>query len=146
MEKQPKLIRLIVLFALMVLNHAVHGQGIIGQWITFDDETNKEKAVVEIYKTSDTYFARIAENFVGEEDAICEVCKGDKKNNPIIGLVIIENMEMNGDGFDGGSILDPETGETYKCYLKLINDKELKVRGFIGFSILGRTQYWLRKD
>jgi uncharacterized protein (DUF2147 family) len=91
------------------------------------------------------YFAKIIENFIGENNALCENCKGQKKDKPIIGLVIIENIKKNGDEFNEGIILDPENGETYKCYLKLINNDKLKVRGFLGFSIFGRTQYWSRK-
>ena len=61
-------------------------------------------------------------------------------------MVIIENLKENKDEFDGGTILDPESGDIYKCYLKLVENNKLKVRGFIGFSLLGRTQYWLRKE
>lgn len=58
---------------------------------------------------------------------------------------ILENIKKNRDKFDGGTILDPESGVIYKCYLKLLDNNKLKVRGFVGFSIFGRTQYWLRK-
>ena len=68
------------------------------------------------------------------------------KDNPIRGLVIIENIKKIDKKFDGGTILDPESGETYSCYLELINKNKLKVRGFLGFSIFGRTQYWIRKE
>ena len=67
------------------------------------------------------------------------------KNKPIIGLVVIENIKKDGNKFNGGTVLDPDNGETYKCNLKLKNNK-LEVRGYIGFSLLGRTQYWVRKE
>lgn len=66
-----------------------------------------------------------------------------KKN--IIGLTIIENIKKNGNEFDGGNILDPESGKIYSCSLKLLSNNKLKVRGFLEFSMFGRTQYWLRK-
>jgi len=118
---------------------------IIGQWETYDDKTNEKKAVIEIYKTDDLYFAKIVENFVSKNDAVCEACEGAKKNSPIIGLVIIEDLKKDGDEFNGGTILDPESGDTYKCYLKLVKPDKLKVRGYLGFALLGRTQYWVRK-
>ena len=133
------------LLAIILLSITAKAQTIIGQWETFDDITKEKKAVIEIYKTNNLYFAKIIENFIGENNALCENCKGQKKDKPIIGLVIIENIKKNGDEFNEGIILDPENGETYKCYLKLINNDKLKVRGFLGFSIFGRTQYWSRK-
>lgn len=69
-----------------------------------------------------------------------------KKVKPIIGLVIIENIIKSNKKLDDGTILDPESGETYSCNLELINNNKLKVRGFLGFSIFGRTQYWIRKE
>ncbi|MGB6267945.1 MAG: DUF2147 domain-containing protein, partial [Olleya sp.] len=119
---------------------------IIGQWVTYDDETKEKKAIIEIYKSNNLYFAKIVKSFVGDYNAICETCKGAKKGKPIIGLIIIENIKKDGNEFNGGTILDPENGETYKCNLKLVNNNKLKVRGLLGFSIFGRTQYWLRKE
>lgn len=130
---------------LMTICHISYAQNITGLWETFDDNTNEKKAVVEIYEEQGLYFAKIAENFVKEGSGICETCKGAKKNQPIIGLVIIESLKKDGDEYDGGWILDPENGKTYKCTLQLVETDQLKVRGFIGFSFLGRTQYWQRK-
>lgn len=120
-------------------------QDIIGQWETYDDKTDEKKAVIEIYKERDTYFGKIIQKFTGPENATCEKCEGSKKNTPIVGLVIIENIKKEDDSFEGGTILDPESGDTYKCYLKLVNNNKLKVKGYLGVSLFGRTQYWLRK-
>jgi uncharacterized protein (DUF2147 family) len=130
---------------IITLNLTINGQSIIGQWETFDDKTKEKKAIIEVYKTNNFYFAKIVKSFIGEKNAICETCKGTKKGKPIIGLIIIENIKEDGKEFNGGLILDPENGETYKCYLKLINNNKLKVRGYLGFSLFGRTQYLIRK-
>lgn len=130
----------------MAICITVNGQTIIGQWETFDDKTKDKKAIIEIYKTKNVYYAKIVKSFVGEKDAICETCTGTKKDTPIIGLVIIENLKKDGDEFNGGTILDPENGKTYKCYLELINKNKLKVRGYLGISLFGRTQFWSRKE
>jgi len=134
------------LFFIMTLSCATYGQSIIGQWETFDDETQAKKSVIEIYNTNNLYFAKIVESFVSEKNAVCETCTGKNKNKPIIGLIIIENLKKDGDEFTGGTIMDPENGKTYRCYLKLINSNKLKVRGYLGLSLFGRTQYWIRKD
>lgn len=131
---------------LLTLSFTSHGQSIIGQWETFDDETKEKKSVIEIYKTNNLYFAKIVESFVSEKNAVCETCTEKNKNKPIIGLIIIENLKKDGDEFNSGTIMDPENGKTYKCYLELMNTNKLKVRGYLGFSFFGRTQYWLRKE
>lgn len=124
----------------------VSAQDILGQWETYDDNTNEKKAVIEIYKEQDVYFGKIIEKFTGPENATCDKCEGAKKDTPIVGLVIIENITKEDDSFEGGTILDPESGDTYKCYLKLVNNNKLKVRGYLGVSLFGRTQYWKRKN
>jgi len=133
------------LLLLITLSFVTQSQTITGQWETFDDETLEKKAVIEIYKTNNLYFARIIKSYVSENNANCNKCKGKNKGKPIIGLVIIENLKKNGSEYDGGTILDPENGKTYKCYLELITENKLKVRGYLGFSLFGRTQYWKRK-
>jgi len=133
------------LLVIFLLSQSSEGQSIIGQWETYDDKTKEKKAIIEIYKTNNLYFAKIIKSFIGGENILCESCQGIKKNKPIIGLVFIEGIKKDGNEFNGGNILDPENGKIYKCYLKLINSNKLKVRGFLGFSLFGRTQYWRRK-
>jgi len=135
------------LFTLLIttLSFVSYGQSIIGQWETIDDETKEKKAVIEIYKSDNLYFAKIVESYVSEKNALCETCTGTRKGQPIIGLVIIENIKKDGNEFNDGIIIDPENGKTYSCYLELVNNNKLKVRGYLGFSLFGRTQYWIRK-
>ena len=78
----------------------------------------------------------------GKEDKVCEVCKGDKKNKPIKGMVIINGLTKDGSEWNDAKILDPKTGKEYKCYITLEGNNKLKVRGYVGFALLGRTQYW----
>ena len=60
------------------------------------------------------------------------------------GIIIIQGLKKNGDEYSGGKILDPQHGKYYKCYINLENENKLKVRGYIGISLFGRTQYWHR--
>src|SRR5690554_5289641 len=54
------------------------------------------------------------------------------------------NVKKNKNEYDGGTILDPNTGKEYKSYIALESEDILKVRGYIGFSLMGRSQYWHR--
>jgi uncharacterized protein (DUF2147 family) len=62
-------------------------------------------------------------------------------------MTILNNLKKNGNEWNGGTILDPNNGKTYKCKIEVVDGgARLKVRGFIGLSLLGRTQYWLRVE
>lgn len=135
----------LIIFTLLITSLSF-SQTIVGDWETYDDKTNELKSIVEIYKKGDLYYGKIKEVLAKKRQELCTECEGSKKNKPIIGLVIIENMELDGDEYDDGTILDPESGTTYKCLLALENANKLKVRGYVGFSLLGRTQYWKRKQ
>ena len=86
-------------------------------------------------------------NLILPEDKgkLCLKCKGENKNKPIEGLVILKDLILEDDTWDNGTILDPKSGKIYDCYISLEDDNTLKVRGFLGFSLLGRTQIWKRK-
>ena len=118
-----------------------------GVWITQDDETGKKKSEVLLYKNEGKLYGKIL-NLLLEEDKgkLCVNCKGENKNLAIKGMVIVEGLELNGKTWEEGTILDPKSGKTYSCYITFENDNTLKVRGYIGFSLLGRTQKWIRKN
>ena len=82
----------------------------------------------------------------GQENSVCDKCEGENKGKPVSGMVIMKDLEKDGDEYNGGTILDPESGSVYKCYIKLVEDDKLKLRGYIGFAALGRTQYWFRTN
>lgn len=126
----------------------IYAQSPIGIWKTIDDETGKEKSYVEIYKTdNDKLEGKVVKILTpGREDRKCTACKGDKKDKPINGLVIIRDIEKDGDSWKNGYILDPENGKEYKCKMTLQDKNTLDVRGFIGFSLIGRTQTWHRVE
>ena len=126
---------------------AAVAQDVTGKWKTIDDETGEAKSIVEIYKKNGKVYGKVAEILnPARRDATCNDCPGDAKGKPILGLVILKNLEKDGDEYSGGTIMDPQNGKVYKCYIALENENKLKVRGYIGFSLLGRTQYWTRVD
>ncbi|MFL9834368.1 DUF2147 domain-containing protein [Chryseobacterium terrae] len=113
-----------------------------GKWKTIDDETKQAKSIVEIYKKSDgKYYGKVSQLLIKPANPNCTGCKDDRKNKPILGMEIIRGLEKDGDEFTGGTITDPKTGKTYKCTITKSGDK-LNVRGYMGVSILGRTQVW----
>jgi len=131
------------IFLMLIASFSSYSQSIFGKWKTIDDETGKEKSIVEIYKVDGKAYAKIIQLLEkGKEDKLCEECKGSKKNKPIKGMVIINGLEEDGDEWNNAKILDPKTGKEYKCYITLDGENKLKVRGYVGFALLGRTQYW----
>jgi uncharacterized protein (DUF2147 family) len=123
-----------------------------GLWKTIDDNTKKEKSFVRIVDTNGVYTGKV-EKIVDADapkDAVCKDCSDERKDKPILGMTIIRNMKQSGDDktvFEGGDILDPNNGKVYQSKMKLIdNGTKLEVRGFIGISLLGRTQTWIRAE
>ncbi len=120
-------------------------QDVTGKWKSIDDETGEAKSIIEIYKKDGEIYGKIVEILNKDrQDAKCTECDGANKDKPILGMVIMNGLEKDGDEYNGGTILDPQSGKTYKCLIELENANKLKVRGYIGFSLLGRTQYWNR--
>ncbi|MBF4471302.1 DUF2147 domain-containing protein [Flavobacterium sp. HJJ] len=133
----------LVLCFLMIFN--AQGQTVLGKWKTIDDETGQAKSIVEIYEKSGKIYGKIIDiiNPQKRKD-LCLKCSGEDKNAPILGLIIIKGLVKDGDEYNDGKILDPLKGEEYKCFITLEGKDKLKVRGFIGVSLFGRTQYWTR--
>ena len=134
------------LFVYILIN-SLQSNEIEDVWITQDDETGKKKSEVLLYKNNGKLYGKII-NLLLEEDKgkLCVNCKGENKNLPIEGMVIVEGLKLNGKTWEEGTILDPKSGKTYSCYITFDDDNTLKVRGYIGFSLLGRTQKWIRKN
>ena len=135
-----------ILFILVcVFSVSIQAQSITGKWKTIDDVTGKVKSIIEIYEQNNKIYAKINELLVEEDKGkVCENCTGKNKNKPLQGMIIVNGLIKDNDEWNGGKILDPKNGKEYKCYLSLISENKLKVRGFIGFSLLGRTQYWYK--
>lgn len=116
-----------------------------GNWVTIDDETGVEKSIIKLYIENNTLYGRIETLLLEEDqDQLCTNCTGSELNQPIEGLLILKGLTRDGEQWTGGTILDPANGKEYQCTLTLEGDSELNVRGFIGFSFIGRTQRWKR--
>ena len=120
----------------------------VGLWRTFSDTDGHESGQVEIVERDGMLVGRvtgIADPL--KRDAVCQKCSDNRRGEKVLGLEIIRQMKHDGTRWDGGEILDPETGDTYRCSMRLEADgKVLVVRGFIGLAMFGRSQRWLRLE
>ena len=130
---------------LLFFSITMNSQSIVGKWKTIDDETGEAKSIVELFLKSGKMYAKVVEVLdVANKNSLCQKCSGEDKNKPILGLTIIKGLSKEGAEYTSGEILDPKNGKLYKCAISLESKDKLKVRGYIGFSLLGRTQYWHR--
>ncbi len=121
-------------------------QTIFGKWKTIDDETGKQKGVVEIYELDGKVYGKIIDILdIEHKYHKCVKCEGADKNKPILGLHIIKGLTKNGDVYDGGNVIDPKNGKSYRCKIALSGKDKLIVRGYIGISLIGRSQTWIRQ-
>ncbi|MFT3795938.1 DUF2147 domain-containing protein [Flavobacterium sp.] len=131
--------------ALFVSSFVFSQHSIVGKWKTIDDETGKVVSVVEIYEAKGKYWGKIVElTNPKDRDKTCVECSGTDHNKPILGLVVIKGLTKVGNEYTNGKILDPKHGKLYKSIICLEGKDRLKVRGYIGVSLIGRTQYWER--
>nr|NQU91464.1 DUF2147 domain-containing protein [Bacteroidota bacterium] len=143
----------IILFALLsavfVSNQAssqVKADDIVGIWLNEDEDAH-----IKVENRDGKYYGNIIWLKEPNEEGT-DVPKLDDENpdpelqkRPVMGLELLNGFEFDGDDeWEDGDIYDPKSGKTYSCYMKFTDDtkKKLKVRGFIGISLLGRTTYW----
>ena len=121
-----------------------------GLWKTVDDHTGKPRGLIRIVQVSGEYQGKLEKIFpqLGEDpDPKCDKCSGARRDQPVIGMTILWGLTKQGEEYQGGEILDPENGKIYRAKMKLEDGgKTLHVRGFIGISLLGRTQVWMREE
>lgn len=134
----------IILIFFILLNSTSFSQEILGNWKTLDKESGAVNSVVEIYKNNTIYYGKIIAVLRKDYKGACDTCIGKYKNKELTGIVILKDLVQKDKNYEDGEITDPENGKTYSCYVKLENTNKLKIRGYIGFSLLGRTEYWYR--
>ena len=145
-----KLLLSLLLCFLTAFSYFAHADNSpVGLWKTVDDATNKPRSLIRISDKNGELIATVEKGLLPSDkpNDTCEKCSDERKGKPLIGMVIMDGMKAKGDAFEGGHILDPDNGETYQCKIKLDSTgKQLEVRGFIGISLIGRSQIWLREE
>lgn len=122
------------------------GQGSpMGTWKTVDDKTGEAKSHIEIYQEDGKYYGKITKLLRRSPDTVCEKCPGKRKDQKLVGMVIMQDLEKKDDYWKDGKILDPESGKEYGCsiWFEDGNAEELRVRGK-HWTGLYRTQTWYR--
>ena len=118
-----------------------------GRWRTFDDKTGKAKAIVLLYEEKGLLFGRVETLVDPDAVKICDKCSDERKGQPVTGMVVVRRMKKDGEEYTGGDILDPKNGSVYRCKMRLIDQgRKLSVRGYLGLSLFGRSQTWVRDD
>ncbi len=119
----------------------VQGDDIIGVWLNEDKDAH-----VEIYKDGAVYFGKIIwlkepiDELTGKPKLDDDNEDESLRDRPVMGLNLLKDFTFDGDDeWEDGSIYDPKNGKTYSCFMEFKDDskKTLKVRGFIGFSLIG---------
>lgn len=138
-----------VLILLLVFSFGIlRAESIEGKWKTIDDVTGEVKSIVEITIKDGKAFGTIVQLFNEDPnyDPVCKVCKGRLKNQKIIGMQIINGLELKEGKWVGRKgVIDPDNGKFYYCKLWLDEDNpnRLNVRGYITFFY--RAQTWKRE-
>lgn len=139
----------LVLILKMSVANAIDLNSPIGVWQTIDDKTGNPKAIIKVEAVGDIIQGTVIHTIAQKDEqpiTHCKKCPGEFHNKPINGLRVMWNLhQVAKTKWDGGKILDPKTGEIYRCSLRLSPDGSvLNVRGYIGISLLGRSQSWHR--
>jgi uncharacterized protein (DUF2147 family) len=121
-----------------------------GRWKTFDDKTGEAKSIVLLYVENGGLKVRVDSLLPTpgkDPDKICDLCPGERKGKRIRGMVVGWGLREKDGVWEGGHILDPENGKVYRCRITVDPDgKALTVRGYVGVSLLGRSQRWERVE
>lgn len=123
----------------------------VGLWKSIDDNTGKVRSLVRIKQVNGEYQGTIEKLFRTpdqDQNPKCDKCTDARKDKPIIGMTILTGLKAEGDDeYAGGEIVDPENGKVYSSKITVDDDgKKLELRGFIGISLIGRSQTWVRAD
>ncbi len=139
--------RNVIAFCLCVSSLFMQAQTVLGRWQTIDDESGKKKSIVEIYEEGGKVHGKVIQLFRDpdqDQNPICDKCDDDRKNQYVLGMVVLRDLIIKDGYYQSGTICDPNNGKVYKCEMWLSGDdtNKLEIRGYWGF--LYRTQTWIR--
>lgn len=136
--------RHLLLLCCLLLVCGLRAQTITGTWKTIDDETKEAKSQLQLYEDNGTLYGKVVRLLKSSPDKKCDKCPGERKDQPILNMIVVTDMKQKEGYYQGGNILDPEKGKWYSCkmWLKEGDPNVLVVRGYLGPFY--RTQYWYR--
>ena len=134
------------IFSMQLMAQDYKADDIVGIWLNSDKDGH-----IKIYKQGNEYFGKLVwlKNPIDDETGKPKLDKHNDdeglQKRPLQDLVLLTDFEYDGDDeWEDGEIYDPKSGNLYSCYIEMKNMDEIKVRGYIGISLLGRTTYWTR--
>lgn len=142
--------RLMILFAAVVIvsctaKGALAQNSPVGLWKNAEEDKTTYIRISDVGGKLQGKIEKVMKGSLADSTAKCTKCKDDKKDKPMAGLELIWDVVKNGDKWDGGKLLDPESGRIVNCRLDLAEDgKKLNVKGSIAF--LSKTQTWTREQ
>jgi len=152
MKKIEICLGVLVLLGLSGSAFAQDPDAIVGRWLN-----GKKTGQVEIYKENGKYFGKLIwlkepvyppddrKGMAGQTKVDRENPDPSRRSQPLIGLVLLRDFDFVRDVlWERGKIYDPENGKDYRCKMTLTSPDVLRVRGFIGISLIGRTEVWTR--
>lgn len=138
------------LFGMQTVIAATFETSPVGFWKTIDDITGQTQSIIQISENNNNELTGRVVKLFKEPAKRCTACQGSLQNKPIVGMTVMHDVKPSKDNqleWVDGNILDPSNGKTYHCNLKLLeNGQKLRVRGFIGLPLFGRTQTWVKSD
>jgi len=140
-----KKLSLLFVFAICTLAAVAQKKDdILGKWVNSSGEGQ-----IEIYKKGEKFFGKLAwikepNDNNGKPKTDAKNPEASLRNKPLLGLEILKNFEYDSSKWIDGTIYDPKTGKTYSCNLTLKDNNTLNVRGYIGISIIGRSETFKR--
>lgn len=116
-----------------------------GLWAPTDDD-GRPLGLIRIFEQNGAFYGRIEPSSSGDHSlARCTRCTDDRKDQPVIGLVIMRHLRLKDGEYVGGDILDPRSGLIYRCKFQLTDGgRKLRMRGYLLLAFLGRSQTWVR--
>ena len=139
------LLLLLTIFASTGYTAADKADAIIGVW-----KNGTGKGHIQIYKNNNKYYGKIIwlkdalDPATGKPKVDHKNSDPDKRSHPLIGLIMLKDFTYDDGEWTDGHIYNPSDGKEYKAYMKLKDHKTLSVRGYIGISLLGKTDTWTR--
>lgn len=143
-----RIIYLLLFASLLIFNQVVNAKDTpTGDWFTLDDDTQEKRGIIRLWVKDGKLHGTVKKIWFRPGDyRYCEKCPGRFKDKKILGLTIIWGLTQDQTGeWTGGHVLDPERGQIYRMKMRLGPEGDkLYVRGYLGFSLFGRTQVWHR--
>ncbi len=135
---------ILILPATLLATQRQDADAIIGTWINASG-----KGHIQIYKQGNKYYGKLVwlkepNDEKGNPRVDAKNPDAAQRTKPLLGSIILRDFVFDDDEWNSGRIYDPQNGKDYKCFLRLKDAKTLSVRGYIGVSLLGRTETWTR--